>query len=102
MTYPECGWRDCRHFKKSIKSRRKTFTKIAVSWLLIMGVVNGTMPFVLSFFGKEPVDGMGIAWITEVVAVILGYLCKSYFETKQEAKQSLEDWQAGKDGNTYE
>lgn len=97
MTYPECNWRDCQHYKENIKTRHKTFTKTAVKCLLVLGAVNGTMPFVLSFCGKEPVDAMGIAWITEIVAVILGYLCKSYFETKQEAKQALEDWQAGKD-----
>jgi hypothetical protein len=34
---------------------------------------------------------MGIAWVTEIVAVILGYLCKSYFETKAQRKQDLED-----------
>ena len=83
---------------KQTKRRRAiskvTFTKRAVKWLLILGCINGTLPFVLSFFGREPVAEMGVAWITEIVAVILGYLCKSYFETKQERKQELEDFKS--------
>ena len=78
-----------------MKSRR-TYTKKAVKALLILGVINGTLPYVLSFFGKEPVAEMGIAWVTEIVAVILGYLCKSYFETKAQRKQDLEDYKAKK------
>lgn len=72
-----------------------TYTKKAVKWLLIIGVINGTMPYILSFFGREPVAEIGIAWITEVVAVIIGYLIKSYSETKQEAKQRNADFKAG-------
>lgn len=79
-----------------MKSRR-TYTKKAVKALLILGVINGTLPYVLSFFGKEPVAEMGIAWVTEIVAVILGYLCKSYFETKAQRKQDLEDYKAKKE-----
>lgn len=74
------------------RENRRTYTKRAVKALLIIGVVNGTMPFILSFFGKEPTAELGIAWITEIVAVILGYMAKAYFETKQERKQDLEDY----------
>ena len=41
------------------------------------------MPYILSTFGKEPCVEMGIAWITEIVAVILGYMTKSFKETKE-------------------
>lgn len=43
-----------------------TFTKRAVKWLLILGTINGMVPFLLSAFGKEPCTEMGIAWITEI------------------------------------
>ena len=81
-------------FKRKAADKR-TFTKSAVKWLLILGCINGTLPFVLSAFDKEPVAEMGIAWITEIVAVVTGYLCKSYFETKQERKQALENFKEG-------
>ena len=76
---------------------KRTYTKIAVKWLLILGCINGTMPFVLAAFGREPVGEIGIAWITEIVAVSLGYMLKAFWETKSEREQDLEDFKAGKD-----
>ena len=73
---------------------KNTFTKRAVTFLLIVGVISSEIPFFLSFFDKETAEAISIAWITEIVAVITGYMCKSYFETKQERKQDLEDYLA--------
>lgn len=73
-----------------------TMTKKLVVVLLSIGVAGGYMPFILAAFDKEPSTDMGIAWVTEVVAVVLGYLCKAYFETKQEAKQALDEYKAKK------
>ena len=80
----------------------QTYTKKAVKWMLIVGTINGTMPFVLSFLGKDPVSEMGVAWVTEVVAVIIGYLVKSFKENKQKAIQAHEDFVAGMYDNTSE
>lgn len=82
----------------SIKKKYETFptyTKKAVKALLAVGVISAEIPFVLSAFGRDPVAELGIAWITEIVAVILGYMCKAYFEKKQEKKQKLADYEAG-------
>lgn len=76
--------------------KRVTMTKVLVPALLMTGVIGGFLPYILSALDKEPVSEMGVAWVTEIVAVIIGYLCKSYFETKQEAVQALEDYKAGK------
>lgn len=83
------------------RENRRTYTKRAVKALLVIGVINGTMPFILSAFGRETASEVGIAWITEIVAVILGYMAKAYFETKQERKQDLEDYKI-KEDNNYE
>ena len=77
--------------------RRMTFTKRAVKALLIIGIINAEIPYVMAAFGKEPNEALGIAWITEIVAVIAGYMCKAYFETKQEKKQELKDYIATKE-----
>lgn len=85
----------------SIKKRYetfKTYTKKAVKALLIVGVINAEIPYILALLGKEPCTELGIAWITEIVAVILGYMCKAYFEKKQQKKQELEDFKEGKYG----
>lgn len=71
---------------------RMTFTKRAVKALLIIGVINAEIPYILALFGKETVEGVALAWITEIVAVITGYMCKSYFETKQERRQNHDDF----------
>lgn len=75
--------------------RKKTFTKVAVKALLIIGVIDANIPFVLALMDKDPCREIGLAFITEIVAVILGYMCKSYFETKQEKRQELAEYTAG-------
>lgn len=78
--------------------RKKTFTKVAVKALLIIGVIDANIPFLLAFLNKDPCREIGLAFITEIVAVILGYMCKSYFETKQEKRQELAEYTAGMRG----
>lgn len=82
--------------RKKLRSffNEKTYTKRTVKVLLVIGVINAEIPFVLAAFGKDAVEALGVAWITEIVAVILGYMCKAYFETKQQRKQDLEDFKA--------
>ena len=63
-----------------------TWTKKITKWLLIIGVVNGTAPFILSMFDKEPCVEMGIAWVTEIVAVALGYFVRGFKDTKESEK----------------
>lgn len=73
------------------RENRRTYTKRAVKALLIIGVTNGSIPYVLSAFGREPVSDLGIVWVTGVVVVMVGYMGKAYFETKQERKQDFEE-----------
>ena len=82
---------------KKKTDNKRTFTKKAVKFLLIVGVINSEIPYILSAFDKDPVEALAIAWITEIVAVIGGYMVKSYFETKQERKQNHEDFVAEKE-----
>jgi hypothetical protein len=66
-----------------------TWTKQITKWLLIIGVINGMAPFVLSVFDKEPCVEMGIAWVTEIVAVALGYFVRGFKDTKESEKVRL-------------
>lgn len=66
-----------------------TWTKQITRWLLIIGVINGMAPFVLSVFDKEPCVEMGIAWVTEIVAVALGYFVRGFKDTKESEKVRL-------------
>ena len=82
---------------QSGKRKRLTMTKVLVPALLIVGIIGGFMPYILAWRGMETAESMGIAWVSEVVATILGYLCKSYFESKQEGIQAVEEHKAGMD-----
>lgn len=68
-----------------------TWTKKITKWLLIIGVVNGTAPFILSMFDKEPCVEMGIAWVTEIVAVALGYFVRGFKDTKESEKIRIQE-----------
>lgn len=70
-----------------------TWTKKVTRYLLIIGVVNGTAPFILSIFDKEPCVEMGIAWVTEIVAVALGYFVRGFKDTKESEKTRLQEMQ---------
>lgn len=66
-----------------------TWTKRITKYLLMIGVVNGTIPFLLAAFNKEPCVEMGIAWVTEIVAVALGYFVRGFKDTKEAEKVRL-------------
>lgn len=55
----------------------------------MIGVVNGTIPFILSAFDKDPCVEMGIAWVTEIVAVALGYFVRGFKDSKESEKIRL-------------
>ena len=84
--------------KKMARPKKyNTFTKKAVKWILMLGTINGMVPFLLSAFCREPCTEIGIAWITEIVAVILGYMCKAFFETKESEKNRIYEGRKEKD-----
>lgn len=66
-----------------------TRTQKITKYLLIIGVMGGMTPFILSAFDKEPCSEMGIAWITEIVAVCLGYFVRGFKDTKESEKVRL-------------
>lgn len=59
-------------------------TKKIAKVLLVVGCINATIPYFLAAGGRECPEELGIAWITEVVAVALGYFVRGYKDTKEE------------------
>lgn len=80
---------------KKNKAFTLTWTKKITRALLIIGVVMAIIPYILAIFDKQPCTEMGIAWITEIVAVCLGYFIRGFKDTQSEAKQHLEEMKAG-------
>lgn len=50
-----------------------------------MGTLNGTLPYVLSAFDKEPVYELGEVWVLSIVAVCLGYFVRGFKDSKESA-----------------
>lgn len=77
---------------KKKNTKRTTFTKKWINTLLVVAVIDLQLPFILAFLGRDEIaESLAIAIVTEIVGVISGYMCKSYFETKQEKKQALDE-----------
>lgn len=77
--------------KKKPKKFTLTWTKQITRWLLIIGVLCAIAPYVLSIFDKQPCETMGVAWVTEIVAVCLGYFVRGFKDSQAEAKQNLDE-----------
>ena len=73
------------HEKKS--KPRKTFTKRWVSRLLWLGCIWITLSYVLAFLGAVQIaESLSSTVASVIIATILGYLCKSFFETREEER----------------
>ena len=82
--------------RRQIRSKA-TYTKRWVTVMLIAGLVGGMIPYLLAMFGVEGYEELGEKWVGCILGVGLGYFLKSFFETRQEKKQRLEDFKAGLD-----
>lgn len=74
---------------------KKTFTKKWVEILLTIALIDIQLTYILSFFNKEIAETLAITIVTEIIGVSLGYFMKSYFETKEEKKNQLEEERLG-------
>ena len=77
--------------KKKKGESKLTFTKKWLEILLVAAVVDMQLPFILAFLDKADIaETLAIAIVTEIVALFVPYLCKSYFETKEEKRNEMD------------
>lgn len=70
---------------------KKTFTKKAVRWILFIALLDLQLTYILAFLGKEQIAETLSGDICHVIiGTILGYLLKSFFETREEEKTRIE------------
>ena len=70
---------------------KKTFTKRAVRAILFIALFDLQLTYVLAFLGREQIAETLSGDICQVViGTILGYLAKSFFETREEERVKLE------------
>lgn len=67
------------------KNKEYTFTKKWVTRILWFGSIWISLSYVLAFMGRESIaEGLSQTVATVVIATIIGYLCKAFFETHSE------------------
>ena len=72
-------------------NKKSTFTKKWVSRLLWLGCIWITLSYILAFRGAVQIaESLSSTVVSVMIATILGYLCKSFFETREEEKLKFE------------
>lgn len=73
-----------------MRKRKRTFSKQAVKWILIVALFDLQLSYLLAFLGREQIaETLSITVVTSVIAVVLGYFIKSFRETKEEENVRL-------------
>ena len=86
-----------------IESIKNTFTKKWVSRLLWFGCLWITLSYVLAFLGKDQIaESLSQTVATVIIATILGYLCKAFFETREEERLKYQREQNKKSASAEE
>lgn len=62
----------------------KTYTKKLTKCMIVVGCISGNIPYVLSYFDKDPVSDIGKAWILGIVAVCIGYFVRGFKDSRSE------------------
>lgn len=76
------------------KRRRGTFTKKAVTAILIIALIDLQLSYFLAFLGREQIaETLSITVVTEIVAVMLGYFIKAFHETREEKRMAFKESQ---------
>lgn len=76
--------------KHKHKLSRQTFTKRLVLTIIIFAEIDVQLTYVLAFLNREIAETLGVAIVTEILGVSIGYFAKAYLETKAERHQNLE------------
>lgn len=76
--------------KITIEKEKKTFTKKWVSRLLCLGCIWITLSYVLAFMGAVQIaESLSSTVASVIIATILGYLCKAFFEKREEERMKF-------------
>lgn len=86
--------------QKKYKTWLMTFTKIAVTAILGVSLVDLQLSYILAFMGKDQIAETLSATIVEmVIGVMLGYFLKALFETFFEEREKRLNKQIKSFGN---
>ena len=81
---------------KKIRAWLTTFTKIAVTAILVTSLIDLQLSYILAFMGREQIAEQLSSRIVEmVIGVMLGYFFKALFETFFEKREERLNKQYG-------
>lgn len=73
---------------KTFNTWLKTFTKKAVTAILIISLIDLQLSYLLAFMGKDQIaESLSSTIASTVIGVMLGYFVKSLFETFFEKRE---------------
>lgn len=79
------------HTKEKQKEEKKTTTTKKVMFVVLcVALIDLQLTYLLAFLGRtEIAETLAVSIVTEIIAVFLGYCCKSFFETKESEKNKI-------------
>ncbi len=82
-----CKYEEAIKRERKIARKNMTFSKVWVSRLLWFGCIWITLSYILAFIDRGQIaESLSSTVANVIIFTILGYLCKSFFETKEEEK----------------
>lgn len=77
--------------RKKKKQTKQTFTKLWVNRLLWFACLWITFSYLLAAMGMVAIaESLSQTACTTIIGIVIGYLCKSFFETKAEKNLEFE------------
>jgi len=81
--------------RKTEKSKMRTYTKIMVTVILIVSIIWVSFSYVLAaisvikYGNTETLESLSREVIIALIGTIIGYLLKSFFESREEGKNKI-------------
>ena len=70
----------------------ETYTKIWVSVLLFVALIDLQLSYVLAYMGKSQIaESLSVAVVTEIIGVVGIYMIRAFFDTANEKRQNLKE-----------
>ena len=84
----KCFFKKVCHKKPSYKAWLKTYTKKAVTAILVIALIDLQLSYVLAFMGQVQIaESLSSTIATTIVGVMVGYFLKALFETFFEKRE---------------
>lgn len=85
-----------------MKKQKIQFTKIIIMMVLIWAMLMVSATYILQAFHRDPPETLSIRIVELIVAAIITYCLKAFFETKESEKTRLKEKEMDRDNTNCE